>query len=72
MDLEKQAYELAGQPFNLGSPKQLQEILFGKLGIKPLKKPLPVCLLQMKMYCRNWRWITHYQRCCWNTVAWPN
>lgn len=38
MEVEKQAYELAGQPFNLGSPKQLQEILFGKLGIKPLKK----------------------------------
>ena len=38
MDLEKQAHELAGQPFNLGSPKQLQEILFGKLGIKPTKK----------------------------------
>ena len=38
MALEKQAYELAGQPFNLGSPKQLQEILFGKLGIKPTKK----------------------------------
>jgi DNA polymerase-1 len=38
MELEKQAFELAGQPFNLGSPKQLQEILFGKLGIKPLKK----------------------------------
>ncbi|ADQ83588.1 DNA polymerase I [Methylovorus sp. MP688] len=38
MALEQQAYELAGQPFNLGSPKQLQEILFGKLGIKPLKK----------------------------------
>ncbi len=36
--LEQQAHELAGQPFNLGSPKQLQEILFGKLGIKPLKK----------------------------------
>jgi DNA polymerase-1 len=36
--LEHQAYELAGQPFNLASPKQLQEILFGKLGIKPLKK----------------------------------
>ena len=36
--LENQAYELAGQPFNLGSPKQLQEILFGKLGIKPTKK----------------------------------
>jgi DNA polymerase I len=38
MDLEKQAFELAGQPFNLSSPKQLQEILFGKLGIKPTKK----------------------------------
>lgn len=38
MELEKQAYALAGQPFNLGSPKQLQEILFGKLGIKPTKK----------------------------------
>lgn len=36
--LENQAYALAGQPFNLGSPKQLQEILFGKLGIKPTKK----------------------------------
>jgi len=38
MELETQAFELAGQPFNLGSPKQLQEILFGKLGIKPIKK----------------------------------
>ena len=36
--LESQAYELAGQPFNLASPKQLQEILFDKLGIKPTKK----------------------------------
>lgn len=38
VSLEHQAYELAGQRFNLSSPKQLQEILFGKLGIKPLKK----------------------------------
>ena len=36
--LENQAYELAGQPFNLASPNQLQEILFDKLGIKPTKK----------------------------------
>ncbi|WP_215778795.1 DNA polymerase I [Paludibacterium sp. B53371] len=33
LELESQAYALAGQPFNLNSPKQLQEILFGKLGI---------------------------------------
>jgi DNA polymerase-1 len=38
IQLEQQAHTLAGQPFNLGSPKQLQEILFGKLCIKPLKK----------------------------------
>ncbi len=37
MALEAQAYELAGQPFNLASPKQLGEILFGKLGL-PVKK----------------------------------
>ncbi|MES3014043.1 MAG: DNA polymerase I, partial [Pseudomonadota bacterium] len=35
--LEQQAYELAGQPFNLGSPKQIGEILFDKLGL-PVKK----------------------------------
>jgi DNA polymerase-1 len=38
MALEEQAHELAGQPFNLASPKQLQEILFDKLGIPSKKK----------------------------------
>ena len=38
MAIEKQAFELAGQPFNLASPKQLQEILFDKLGIPVRKK----------------------------------
>ena len=38
MAIETQAYELAGQPFNLASPKQLQEILFDKLGIPSKKK----------------------------------
>ncbi len=38
LELESRAHELAGQPFNLGSPKQLGEILFDKQGIKPLKK----------------------------------
>jgi DNA polymerase-1 len=37
MKLEGEAYELAGQPFNLASPKQLGEILFTKLGL-PVKK----------------------------------
>ena len=37
MSLEQEAYALAGQPFNLGSPKQIGEILFTKLGL-PVKK----------------------------------
>ena len=35
--LEQEAHALAGQPFNLGSPKQIGEILFTKLGL-PVKK----------------------------------
>jgi DNA polymerase I len=38
LQLEKEAHELAGQPFNLGSPKQIGEILFGKLGLPIVKK----------------------------------
>ena len=38
MQLEAKAHLEAGQPFNLGSPKQLADILFEKKGIKPLKK----------------------------------
>lgn len=36
--LEQSAYDLAGQTFNLASTKQLQEILFNKLGLPVLKK----------------------------------
>ncbi|RVU33319.1 DNA polymerase I [Rheinheimera riviphila] len=37
-ELELQAHELAGKPFNLSSPKQLQEILFTEQGLPVLKK----------------------------------
>ncbi|MBI5785290.1 MAG: DNA polymerase I [Rhodocyclales bacterium] len=36
--LEAEAQQLAGQPFNLSSPKQLGEILFGQLGLPVVKK----------------------------------
>jgi len=36
--LEKRAYEVAGEEFNLGSPKQLGEMLFDKLGVVGGKK----------------------------------
>jgi DNA polymerase-1 len=37
-ELEKQAHELAGGPFNLGSPKQLQQILFEQQELPVIRK----------------------------------
>ena len=37
LELEKQIHELAGQPFNIQSPKQIGEILFGKLELPVVK-----------------------------------
>ncbi|MBV8124644.1 MAG: DNA polymerase I, partial [Paucibacter sp.] len=36
--IEQQAQEMAGQPFNMGSPKQIGDILFNKLGLPIVKK----------------------------------
>lgn len=36
--VEQQAYELVGETFNLGSPKQLQEVLFEKLGLPKTRR----------------------------------
>jgi DNA polymerase-1 len=38
LTLEKQAHDLAGAPFNLGSPKQLQQILFEEQGLPVIRK----------------------------------
>ena len=38
VELEAEIYDLAGESFTIGSPKQLGEILFGKMGIEPTKK----------------------------------
>ena len=38
LELEKQAHAVAEQSFNLGSPKQIGEIFFGKLGLPVIKK----------------------------------
>ncbi|MEO5343427.1 MAG: DNA polymerase I [Gammaproteobacteria bacterium SHHR-1] len=39
-ELERQAYQVAGRPFNLGSPKQIGEIFFDQLGL-PVKAKTP-------------------------------
>jgi DNA polymerase-1 len=36
--LERRAHAAAGREFNLASPKQLQEVLFDEIGLKPLRK----------------------------------
>ncbi|HYP67208.1 MAG TPA: DNA polymerase I [Thiobacillaceae bacterium] len=36
--LEQHAYQIAGRPFNLNSPKQIQEILFGEMKLPVIKK----------------------------------
>ena len=38
LEVEAEAHGLARQPFNINSPKQIQEILFEREGIKPVKK----------------------------------
>ena len=37
-EIQQQAHALAGQDFNLGSPQQIQEILYGKLGLPVIAK----------------------------------
>ncbi|MBI5040275.1 MAG: DNA polymerase I [Gammaproteobacteria bacterium] len=37
-EIEQEAHRVAGQPFNLGSPKQIQEILYDKQGLPVLAK----------------------------------
>jgi DNA polymerase-1 len=38
LEIEREAHSAAGQPFNLDSPKQIQEVLFGKLKLPVLRK----------------------------------
>jgi DNA polymerase-1 len=71
MALEAQAYELAGQPFNLASPKQLGDILFNKLGL-PVKKTATGGPSTDEEVLPNWRSITRCPSCCSSTAACPS
>ena len=64
--LQKQAYKIAGEEFNLDSPKQLLEILFNKLGLPILKKlqkdSLPPTRKRLFDYLKN----MNFQKLFWS------
>lgn len=74
MKLEQEAYAAAGQPFNLNSPKQLQEILFDKMGIptKGLKKPPKAAFPPTKPCSNSSRPTIHCPKSSCKTAAWRN
>jgi DNA polymerase-1 len=51
--IEKQAFDVAGQSFNLGSPKQIQTILYDQLNLPVLKKLPKVNHQRLNQFYRN-------------------
>ena len=52
-EIEAEAFDMAGKEFNLGSPKQLQAILFEELDIPVIKKRLKDSLQLRKKFCKS-------------------
>ena len=52
-ELEKEAHDLAGGPFNLGSPKQLQQILFEEQGLPIIRKTISELIEQSPLYATD-------------------
>ena len=69
MALEQEAHALAGQPFNLGCPKQIGEILFTKLGLPVTRRPPAARPAPTKRCWRSWPPTTRCRPRCWNTAA---
>jgi DNA polymerase I-like protein with 3'-5' exonuclease and polymerase domains len=70
--LEQQAYEIAGQPFNLGSPKQIGEILFGRLGLPVKKKTASGAPSTDEEVLQDWPPTSRCRRASSSTAAWPS
>jgi DNA polymerase-1 len=69
LQLETEAYEIAGQPFNLSSPKQLGEIFFDKLGMPVVKKTATARAAPTRRCWKSWPRTTRYPPNCWSTAA---
>jgi DNA polymerase-1 len=70
--LEQEAYAIAGQPFNMASPKQIGEILFNRLGLPVKKKTATGARRPTRRCCRSWPPTTRCRPSCWSTAAWPS
>jgi len=71
-ELEARAQELAGQPFNLGSPKQIGEILFGVLALPVAKKTASGAPSTDEEVLEKLAEDYPLRRCCSSTGGWPS
>ena len=67
-ELSKTAFKVAGEEFNMDSPKQLVEILYNKLDLPVLKKTLKANLLLMRTHFKDWLKNTNFQKLLLNIV----
>jgi DNA polymerase I - 3''-5'' exonuclease and polymerase domains len=70
--LEQEAHALAGQRFNLGSPKQIVEIFFTQLGLPVLKKTASGAPSTDEEVLEKLAEDFALPVPFWNTAAWPN
>jgi DNA polymerase-1 len=71
LEIEARAYEVAGQPFNLNSPKQLGEILFQRLGLPVVKKTATGAPSTDEERCwRSWPRTIRCRAWCSTTAPW--
>ncbi len=72
VQLETEAYEIAGQPFNLASPKQLGEIFLTSWACPSSRKPPPAHAAPTKRCWKNWPRTTRCPPASWSTAACPS
>lgn len=69
--LEKEIYEDTGREFNINSPKQLGEILFGEMKLR-VEKRQRRAILRRQMCWKSWRQTIRWCRKSWITASLPS